>query len=123
QLRPDVARKYKLKEFPAGTVLFAKSGMSATKGQIYRTKRAGYVVSHLAALVPNNDETGRFLTYALAYRSPTALIKDAAYPSIRLSDIAKFTVPAPRDVDEQRRIVAILDKADALRQKRKRAIA
>lgn len=40
----------------------------------------------------------------------------------RPADVARIVLPLP-PLDEQRRIAAILDKADALRQKRKRAIA
>ena len=35
-LSEDVAKKHRLRLFPAGSVLFAKSGMSATKGLVYR---------------------------------------------------------------------------------------
>ena len=50
KLEPEVANRYGLSLFPAGTVLFAKSGMSATKGHVYRLKAPAYVVNHLAAL-------------------------------------------------------------------------
>ena len=45
-----------------------------------------------------------------------------AQPFIRPSDVKSHLVALP-PLDEQRRIAAILDKADAVRQKRKRAIA
>ncbi|MCU8280453.1 restriction endonuclease subunit S [Vibrio vulnificus] len=41
--------------------------------------------------------------------------------NIRASELAEFEIPLP-PLDEQKRIAAILDKADAIRQKRKQAI-
>src|SRR5262245_27802456 len=46
-IEPEVAKHYRLKLFPKGTVLFAKSGMSATKGHVYQLKEPAYVVNHL----------------------------------------------------------------------------
>lgn len=121
-LQPEVAAEHKLKLFPAGTVLFAKSGMSATKGHIYQLSKPAYVVNHLAALTPRSQIAGKYLRHVLQFKSPTCLIKDEAYPSIRLGDIEDMEVPAPNDDAEKERIVAILDQADELRRKRQRAI-
>ena len=121
-IQPDVAANYKLKVFPAGTVLFAKSGMSATKGHIYQLKYPAYVVNHLATLVPHNHVDGDYLRHVLRFKSPTCLIKYEAYPSIRLGDIEDMQVPAPKAGNERQRITAILDQADELRRKRQRAI-
>lgn len=122
-LQPEVASGYKLKLFPAGTVLFAKSGMSATKGHIYQLRNPAYVVNHLAALIPNSREDGDYLSQVLRFKSPTSLIQDAAYPSIRLGDIEEMEIPAPSSRDERKRIAAILDQADDLGRKRQRVIA
>ena len=48
----NVAKEYKLKLYPAGTVLFAKSGMSCMKSYVYQLKMPCYVVSHLACITP-----------------------------------------------------------------------
>jgi type I restriction enzyme S subunit len=122
KLDPKAAAQYGLTLFPTGTVLFAKSGMSATKGHVYRLRRPSYVVNHLAALVPSAMVDGRYLMYALREFSPTRLIKDSAYPSIRLADIAEMRIPLP-PLAEQRRIAEILDRADGLRAKRRAALA
>lgn len=121
-LKPDVAADHKLKLFPAGTVLFAKSGMSATKGHVYQLKKPAYVVNHLAALTPRSKSAGDYLRHVLRFKSPTCLIKDEAYPSIRLGDIENMEVPAPRADSERQRIAAILDQADELRRIRQRAM-
>ena len=120
-LQPDVAAKHRLKQFPSGTILFAKSGMSATKGHIYELKKPAYVVNHLAALVPHNKADSAFLKHVLNFKSPATLIKDEAYPSIRLGDIENMEVPAPRGLAERERVAGILDQADTLRRTRQLA--
>jgi type I restriction enzyme S subunit len=121
-IEPEIAKQYGLTLFPASTVLFAKSGMSATKGHIYRLKSPAYVVSHLAALVPHKATDSAFLVRALQRFSPTVLVKDPAYPSIRLSDIKAMRIKAPASAKERERIAMILDTADALRVKRRAAL-
>jgi len=117
----ETAQKYGLKLFTPGTVLFAKSGMSAKLDRIYQLKSDAYVVNHLAAIMPSGDCDSTFLKYWLQANPPSGLIKDDAYPSIRLSDIEEIEIPLP-PLDEQRRIAAILDKADAIRRKRQESI-
>ena len=83
----EVCKKNKLKLIPKGTILFAKSGMSATKNRIYILKENSYFVSHLAAILPNEKINTNFLARYISWYNPTNLILDAAYPSIRLEDI------------------------------------
>jgi type I restriction enzyme S subunit len=116
-IEEPIAKKHRLRLFPKNTVLLAKSGMSATKGLVYRLKQPCYVVSHLAAVMPSINLDPSFLVYWLLSHSPARLIRDPAYPSVRLSDIGEIRVPLP-PVHDQRRIVAILAKADAIRRKR-----
>lgn len=123
KLDPVVAKMRGLKLFPAGTVIFAKSGMSATSGHVYRLRGPAYVVSHLAALVPRDPGDSAFLMRALQRFSPTVLVKDAAYPSIRLGDIEALVIMAPADPAERRRIGQLLDVADTIRAKRRAAVA
>jgi type I restriction enzyme S subunit len=96
--------------------------MSATKGQVYRLRDEAYVVNHLAALIPNQRVVPEFLEHSLRVFSPIRLIQDAGYPSIRLSDIATMQIPLP-PLAEQRRIAEVLDRAEALRAKRRAALA
>ncbi len=122
KLEPSVAKAHRLNLFPAGTVLFAKSGMSATKGHIYRLRTPCYVVNHLAALVPHNPDDSPFLTHALQRFPPSVLIKDAGYPSIRLGDIEAMKILAPINSIDRRRIAEVLDAAEAVRASRRYAI-
>lgn len=114
------AKKRRMKLFPSDTVLFAKSGMSATLGRVFKIDRPAYVVSHLAALKPTGKADPAFLTHWLKYYGTQRLIKDPAYPSIRLADIQKMPFP---DITllEQRRIAEILDKADTVRRLRRQS--
>ena len=121
-LTDEVAKEHGLRKFPRDTVVFAKSGMSATKGHVYRLRNEAYVVNHLAAIVPTQRVVPEFLEHSLRVFSPVRLIQDAAYPSVRLSDVATMKIPLP-PLAEQRRIAEVLDRAEALRAKRRAALA
>lgn len=117
-----VAKSHRLRLFPSGTVLFAKSGMSATKGHIYPLRSPAYVVNHLACLVPNDQQcSSRYLGYFFRKYSPATLIKDSGYPSISLTDISNVFIPLP-PLKDQKRIADILDKAAELISLRKQQI-
>lgn len=118
-----VAQEYKLKLHPKGTLVFAKSGMSAAKSRVFCLNNESYVVNHLATVLPDSAlACSQFLKYYFIAIPPSRLIKDEAYPSISLSDINNIEIPLPL-LEEQKRIVRELDAADVLREKRKQAIA
>ncbi|WP_407951124.1 restriction endonuclease subunit S, partial [Parvibaculum sp.] len=121
KISDDTAEKKRLRLYPKDTIVFAKSGMSATLGRVYRLSEPAYVVSHLAALVPTGRYDPVFLTYWLRENPPSRLIKDPAYPSIRVGEIRNLNVPDV-SLKEQRRIAMILDKADGVRRKREQAL-
>jgi len=121
-LTDEVAKEHGLRKFPRDTVVFAKSGMSATKGHVYRLRNEAYVVNHLAAIVPTQRVVPEFLEHSLRVFSPVRLIQDAAYPSVRLSDVATMKIPLP-PLAEQRRIAEVLGRGLALRAKRRAALA
>lgn len=102
-----VAKSHKLKLYRAGSVVFAKSGMSCMKGLVYTLKNDCYVVSHLAVLTPK-EVLSSFLNYTLNYFKPNTLVKDEAYPSISLSDISQFCIPVP-PIKTQSHIVSEFD--------------
>jgi restriction endonuclease S subunit len=115
---PDsVAKMRRMTLHPPGTIVFAKSGMSATLGRVYKLTKPSYIVNHLATINAEAGVDATFLTQFFRFSPPSRLIKDKAYPSIRLSDISAWEIPLP-PLDEQRRIAAVLDKADALRRLR-----
>ncbi len=108
------AKKCKLKLYPNNSILFAKSGMSAKKGRIYKLTQNAYVVSHLAIIIPNETKIiPEYLLYYLKNYSPKTLIKDESYPSINLVDIANINILLPL-IEEQKKIANILDKVTSL---------
>jgi len=121
KLPPSTAARKRFRVYPRDTIVFAKSGMSATLGRVYRLPEPAHVVSHLAALVPTGKYDPAFLTYWLRKNPPSHLIKDPAYPSIRVGDIAEVEIPAV-PLAEQERISGILDKADRIRRKREQSL-
>jgi type I restriction enzyme S subunit len=117
----EIADQYRLRLFPAGTIVFAKSGMSAKLGRVHILNTPCYVVSHLATVEPSPSVYGRWLLHWFRANSPTSLITNDAYPSIRTSEIEGIEVALP-DFQEQQRIALILDNVDSLRLKRQKAI-
>ncbi len=121
KISEDNAQICRLKLYPKNSILFAKSGMSANKGRIYKLERSAYIVSHLAIITP--DETKlipEYLMYWLQKHPPKTLIKDESYPSIGLTDIANMEIELP-PLNKQKKIAKILDKADEIRAKKKLA--
>ena len=121
ELIPEDANKgFKL--FPKGTIVFAKSGMSAKIGRVHQIRRDSYLVSHLAAVVPGPQADSNYLRHWFRHFPPSRLIANDAYPSIRTSEIASIKLPLV-SLSEQKRIAAILDKAEDIRRKRQQAMA
>ena len=113
------AKQYKLRLFPADTIVFAKSGMSAKIPRIYRLKDKCYLVSHLAAIIPcTSNVYPNYLEHYLKYNHPCSLISNDSYPSIRLSEIEEFEVILP-PLDEQKKISEIFDAVDKLIHRRR----
>ncbi len=103
----------KLKLFPAGTILFPKSGASTFLNHRVRLDRDAYVSSHLATIKANPKlALDGYLHYYLTTIKAQDLIQDHKYPSLKISDIKNISVSLP-PLPEQKRIVAILDEAFA----------
>ena len=112
------AKKHRMKLYPKGTVVFAKSGMSATKNRVFVLPEPAYVVSHLATLEVKSHVDPNYLRYFWESYDPSRLIQDPAYPSISLKAISRVEIELP-PLPEQKRIAAILAKADRLRRLRR----
>jgi type I restriction enzyme, S subunit len=103
----------KMRRFPAGTILFPKSGASTFLNHRVMLGVEGCVSSHLGTIIADAAQAdSRFLLYFLATVSAQDLIQDHSYPSLTLPLIAGITIALP-SLAEQRRIVGILDEAFA----------
>ena len=110
KVNDDIANKYRLKKFPAGTVVFAKSGISCLKSYVYVLPTEAYVVNHLACIVPDLG-LSEYLKFYFMHHKPSELIKDSSYPSIRLSDITDIVINLP-ELSECMNIVKILNNTE-----------
>ena len=108
-LTPEGAKGLKL--FPAGTILFPKSGASTFLNHRVILNIPTYVSSHLATIKANNGVAlDRYIFYFLQTVDARDLCQDQAYPSLNRDQIAGIKVPLP-SLDEQQRIVEKIDKA------------
>lgn len=78
----------------------------------------------ITAVTPSKDVDTRYLVHFLRASKPTLLrtLRGATIKGVTRDDVAALEIPLP-PLDEQHRIAAILDRADALRAKRRQALA
>ena len=113
------AQKLRLTLFPAGTVVFAKSGMSCMTGNVYVLPKPCYVVSHLACVIPNGNYAS-YLKHYFRFNRPNRLIENPSFPSIKLSKIQgiELKLPSPekgvRQVQALERIESQIGRATTL---------
>lgn len=113
------AQKLRLTLFPAGTVVFAKSGMSCMTGNVHVLPKPCYVVSHLACVIPNGKYAS-YLKHYFHFNRPNRLIENPSFPSIKLSRIQgiELRLPSPekgvRQVQALERIESQIGQARAL---------
>ena len=107
-----------------GDVLFSKDG-TVGKVHVVREQKPFAVLSSIAILRPKKSVDPNYLARALKSSQILAQASKnktgSALRRIILSDIKKLIIPLP-PIEEQKRIAAILDKADAIHRKRQQAI-
>lgn len=125
----DVAKGYTY--FERGDVLLAKITPCMENGKAAYLETlshpVGFGSTEFHVLRPRRDVDGKYLFYCIwnprfrfiAERNMTGSAGQKRVPS---DFLARYIVPLP-PLREQKRIAAILDKADAIRPKRQRAIA
>lgn len=107
----DAVRECGLRLFPEGTLLIPKSGASVNLNHRALLGRAAFVVSHLATIVPDQRRVlPSFLFHWSQHYDPRSQAQVTSLPSLPLSLIKEARVPLP-PLDEQRRIVRLLDRA------------
>ncbi|MFA0525321.1 restriction endonuclease subunit S [Vibrio sp. 10N.222.52.C3] len=95
----------------------------ATCGNVHISKPKSYINGNAMALdsLDHDKVDIRYLYYFFKSRGFKDVISGSAQPQITGQGLTKVQIPLP-PLGEQKRIAAILDKADAIRQKRKQAI-
>jgi len=103
----EAVEHYRLKKFPAGTIVFPKSGAA-----IRLEKRAillvdAYIVSHLCAVLPKTSKVDRWFIFYSLRAKRLAEDKAEGYPVLNLSEIRDVPIPLP-PLPEQRAIAHVL---------------
>ncbi|WP_273977260.1 restriction endonuclease subunit S [Vibrio parahaemolyticus] len=122
----DKADSLKRHSYQAGDVCIAKLGAVGTACIIPETAPNGVIVADVVRF--RGDRTRidykylcYFLNSAIGQQRILAFSRGSTRTRTNLGDLKKVKIPLP-PLEEQKRIAAILDKADAIRQKRKQAI-
>ena len=114
--------RLKARPIPVGSVLFAKIGEAIRQNHRAIAGCELLVDNNAMAAIPTERVESRYLFHLLRTVDFYALASATTVPALRKSDLQRLPVPLP-PLPEQRRIAAILDKADALRAKRRAALA
>lgn len=121
KISTETISKYRLRLFPVGSVLIPKSGASVNLNHRAMLGCDAYVVSHLAVVVPNLERLLPEYLYlwSLSY-DPRSQAQTTSLPSLPLSLIKAASIPVP-PIEEQRRIVDILSRAEGIVRLRREA--
>ncbi len=97
----------------------------ATIGDLNWSDRSYCLGRGVAGLRPKPKSLDRnylwhWLSFARADLEKKA--RGSTFKQVSKKDVAELEIPLPKTLDEQRRIAAILDKADAIRRKREQAL-
>ena len=106
---------------PVGTVLFSSR---ATIGKLGISRAPLATNQGFANFIPKKFVDAKYLAYCLLHYTAeiTALAGSTTFKEVTKTALKKFKIPLPA-LAEQRRIVEILDQADALRKQRAKANA
>lgn len=123
RVSPRGIRECGLRLYPAGTLLVPKSGASVNLNHRAMLGRDAYVVSHLATIIPDQRKVLPSYLFHWSQRyDPRSQAQVTSLPSLPLSLIKAAKVPLP-PVEEQRRIVALLDRAAEIKRRAEAAHA
>jgi type I restriction enzyme S subunit len=109
-----------LVEYP--TIIIGRKG---SVGKVTYAEQGGWPIDttvFYTEIIKPKKLNLRFFFYALKNSNLERWTITTSIPGINRDDIYKTKIPLP-PIDEQRRIAAILDQADAIRRKRQKAIA
>ncbi|ASM54375.1 type I restriction enzyme, S subunit [Pseudoalteromonas nigrifaciens] len=111
---------------PKDSVLIALNGQGKTRGTVALLRASNATCNQsIVSINPNNQRElfSDYLFYFLKsqYRQIRNITGDKDRAGLNMPLIRSITIPLP-PLEEQKRIAAILDKADAIRRKRQQAI-
>lgn len=116
-------KELRAKLFPPNSIVFAKIGEAIKQNFKAISSREMLFDNNVMGIIPKTHKVfSRFLFHFTRTINLTNFINTTSVPSLRKTDIESILIPLP-PLAEQQRIAAILDKADALREKRRRTIA
>jgi len=113
-------KKLKGKVFPQGTIIFPKIGAAIATNKKRLLTQSSVVDNNIMGLIPKSNINSLYLFYWMLQFDLRSVSNIGPVPSMRKSDVERISIPLP-PISEQRRIVEILDQADALRKKRAEA--
>jgi len=121
RLNAEWVAQSRLRLFPKDSILIPKSGASVNLNHRAKLATDAYVVSHLAIIIPDRTRIEPdYLYWWSANYDPRTQAQVTSLPSLKLSILKSATVPLP-PLDEQRRIVGILNQAAKIERLRAQA--
>ena len=121
RLSSEWLSRNRLRLFRAGSTLIPKSGASVNLNHRAKLATDAYVVSHLAVVTPDRARLDpEYLFWWSVQYDPRTQAQVTSLPSLRLSVLKQALLALP-PLDEQRRIVAILNRAAKIERLRARA--
>ncbi len=119
-------KEFEANKLAVGDIVFARTGATTGKSFLIRSlPKPSVFASYLIRVRPDASVDSGYLSHF--FKSPiywnqiTNMANGAAQPGVNSSKLKELEIPLP-PLAEQKRIAAILDKADAIRRKRQQAI-
>ena len=114
------------KQLVIGDIVFARTGATTGKSYLIRElQQSAVFASYLIRVRPGRNVNSVYLSHffksPLYWHQISSMASGAAQPGVNSSKLKELEVPLP-SLPEQKRIAALLDKADAIRRKRQQAI-
>ncbi|MGR3321400.1 MAG: restriction endonuclease subunit S [Pseudooceanicola sp.] len=121
RLSSNWLRTNRLRLFPKNSILIPKSGASVNLNHRAKLAEDAYVVSHLAVVIPDPQFVDpEYLFWWSVKYDPRRQVQVTSLPSLKTSMLKEAMVPLP-PLEEQRRIVDILNRAASIERLRARA--
>jgi type I restriction enzyme, S subunit len=119
----NVRRNLRAKAIPVGSVIFPKIGAAISTNKKRIISVPSCVDNNVMAIVPNlHFISSEFLYYLLLNKNISDFASDSNPPSIRKSDVEDWSINIP-NIEEQHRIVEILNHAASIQRLRDEAQA